>query len=307
MKKIYLSPSNQDANTYATGNTNEMVQCNKIADATKIALERCGFNVKKAPMGQSMYTSVEASNSWGADLHMPIHTNAYNGKVTGGTLVMLYSVTGENEKAGKEVLKEVGAISVGKNYPLRQNKELYELSQTNATAVYLEVEFHDTMSGANWILKNIANIGEAITKAICSYYGVKYVSNKEPDKPDKPDEKEMYRVRKLWKDAQSQIGAFEVFENAKKMADKNIEYNVYNSDGKKVYDPQDHIKYVELNLKNVPLYVSSTTSQKSSDVTGTYYRYDNETINGRVRITNCVENIGKANQVTGWVDFSYVK
>ena len=38
-KKIYLSPSNQNNNTYATGNTNEMVQCNKIAEAAKIRPE----------------------------------------------------------------------------------------------------------------------------------------------------------------------------------------------------------------------------------------------------------------------------
>ena len=32
-KKIYLSPSNQNGNLYAYGNTNEMEQCNRIADA----------------------------------------------------------------------------------------------------------------------------------------------------------------------------------------------------------------------------------------------------------------------------------
>lgn len=32
-KKIYLSPSNQNANAYATGGTNEADQCNKIAKA----------------------------------------------------------------------------------------------------------------------------------------------------------------------------------------------------------------------------------------------------------------------------------
>ncbi len=52
-KKIYLSPSSQINNVYAYGNTNEMVQCNKIAEAAKTALERCGFVVKKAPQGQS--------------------------------------------------------------------------------------------------------------------------------------------------------------------------------------------------------------------------------------------------------------
>lgn len=44
-KKIYLSPSSQINNVYAYGNTNEMVQCNKIAEAAKTALERCGFVV----------------------------------------------------------------------------------------------------------------------------------------------------------------------------------------------------------------------------------------------------------------------
>lgn len=38
-KKIYLSPSNQYSNTYATGGTNEMAQCDKIANATAKALK----------------------------------------------------------------------------------------------------------------------------------------------------------------------------------------------------------------------------------------------------------------------------
>ena len=32
-KKIYISPSNQEANLYATGGTNEKEQCHKIARA----------------------------------------------------------------------------------------------------------------------------------------------------------------------------------------------------------------------------------------------------------------------------------
>ena len=40
-KKIYLSPSNQNGNTYATGGTNEMAQCDKIAAAAAKALRRC--------------------------------------------------------------------------------------------------------------------------------------------------------------------------------------------------------------------------------------------------------------------------
>ena len=64
-KKIYISPSNQNGNMYAYGNTNEMEQCNRIADAAKSALERCGFTVKKAAKGQAMSTSIRAAyRSW---------------------------------------------------------------------------------------------------------------------------------------------------------------------------------------------------------------------------------------------------
>ena len=67
-KRIYLSPSNQDGNLYAYGSTNEMEQCNRIADAAKTALERCGFTVKKAAKGQKMSTSIAESNALQAKL-----------------------------------------------------------------------------------------------------------------------------------------------------------------------------------------------------------------------------------------------
>ncbi len=38
-KKIYLSPSNQINNLYASGNTNECEQCNKIAEYEKMLLK----------------------------------------------------------------------------------------------------------------------------------------------------------------------------------------------------------------------------------------------------------------------------
>ena len=80
-KKVYLSPSNQDTNTYAYGNTKEAVQCGKIATACKAALERNGVQVM---IGQydTMANRCAASDKFGADLHVPIHTNACNGSVT---------------------------------------------------------------------------------------------------------------------------------------------------------------------------------------------------------------------------------
>ena len=54
-------------------------------------------------------------------------------------------------------------------------------------------------------------------------------------------EKEMYRVRKTWEDAKSQVGAYTNLDNAKKACDKaGKDYEVYNSKGVAVY-PEDVI------------------------------------------------------------------
>ena len=77
MAKVYLSPSNQTDNRYAYGNTTEAVQCGKIADACRAALERSGVTVKVGHMIH-MSEKIAQSNAFGADLHVPIHTNAFN-------------------------------------------------------------------------------------------------------------------------------------------------------------------------------------------------------------------------------------
>ena len=46
-----------------------------------------------------------------------------------------------------------------------------------------------------------------------------------------------YRVRKTWEDSKSQIGAFKILENAKKCADQNSGYKVFDASGKVVYAP----------------------------------------------------------------------
>lgn len=46
---------------------------------------------------------------------------------------------------------------------------------------------------------------------------------------------ELYRVRKSWADASSQLGAFSNFVNAIALCDQNPGYSVYNSSGTKVY------------------------------------------------------------------------
>lgn len=206
-KKIYLSPSNQNGNSYKYGNTNECDQCNRIADAAKTALERCGFTVKKAPKGQTMSTSIAESNAWGADLHLPIHTNAGGGN---GTMCMVYSNSAENMKYANPIYKAVQAVTPGKvNYGVQVRSDLAELNATNCIAVYTEVDFHDNADIAKWIINNPQTIGEAFAKGVCQAFGVTY---KAPSTATKTNaSKTIYRI---------QVGAYSDKKNAENFLKK---------------------------------------------------------------------------------------
>lgn len=66
-----------------------------------------------------------------------------------------------------------------------------------------------------------------------------------PDpKPAPAPAAELYRVRKAWVDAASQIGAFKELDNAKRYADAHPGYAVYDSTGKQVYPVAEFKPYL---------------------------------------------------------------
>ncbi len=119
-----------------------------------------------------MEVSIRESNSWGADLHLPIHTNAGGGA---GTVVFVYEQSEENLKPARAIYQEVQAVTPGQTlYGVRTLSQLAELNSTNAIAVYLEVDFHDNAQIAKWLTEHPQTVGEAIAKGICKNYGVPY-------------------------------------------------------------------------------------------------------------------------------------
>ena len=206
MAKVYLSPSNQTDNCYAYGNTTEAVQCGKIADACRIALERSGVTVKVGHM-PSMQDKCKESNAFGADLHVPIHTNAFNGTVTGTRMFCLNS-SGEGMKACEAIFAWLAPITPGTSENIQVDASLYEVRVPSAPTAYVECEFHDNATTAKWIVEHTVDIGEAIARGICDYFGVTYKEKEQP-KPAATDK--LYRV---------QVGAFAVRANAEKMLAK---------------------------------------------------------------------------------------
>lgn len=171
-KKIYVSPSSQTDNRYAAGNTTEANQCRKIAAALVNALERCGFAAVTNLSGD-MYKRVAESNKWGADLHLPIHTNAHNKKVM-GTRLFSYDKKGEGYKACQAIMDALAPITPGTSDSITPNGSLYEIKKTHAPVSYIEVAFHDNVREAQWIIDNTQAIAEAICMGVCKYFGTAY-------------------------------------------------------------------------------------------------------------------------------------
>lgn len=122
----------------------------------------------------------------------------------------------------------------------------------------------------------------------------------------KPDEtKEMYRVRKSWGDAVSQKGAFHELENAKKCADANKGYAVFNASGKQVYPKTDFSPYLvevtatDLNIRKGP----GTNYGKTGKFTGKGVFTITEERAG----TGSNKGWGKLKSGAGWISLDYVK
>lgn len=196
--KIYLSPSDQNANAYAFGDTNERVQCCRIALAAHEALERCGFVVRTNQFGTMEYRVAE-SNSWGADLHVPIHTNAFNGEVS-GTRMFYLNEQSKGKDACLAIFNRLAPVTPGASESIRAYPELYELKATTAVAAYIECEFHDVPEVAKWIIEHVTDIGEAICAGICDYFGVDYIAAGASDSAPEtdPNEPEWSRKEGWW-------------------------------------------------------------------------------------------------------------
>ena len=182
-KRVYLSPSDQRRNTYAVGDTTEAIQCERIAEACKVALERSGVEVM---LGQydTMQNRVSASNRFKADLHVPIHSNACNGKAS-GTHLFCYSSDRNSAgyKACQAVMDVLGPITPGAPDVIRAYPALYEVKHPAATTVYIETDFHDVPHIAQWIIDNTTLIGETIAKGLCNALGVKFVPGDDTPEP----------------------------------------------------------------------------------------------------------------------------
>lgn len=171
MYKVFISPSNQTGNVYAGIDMNEADNCRAIANLLADCLLNAGIEVCMPNPGSSMSCAVANSNEFDPDLHICIHTNAYNGRVF-GTRLFTYASSGVAFDCAKVIFDGLCELIPDGSNAMKQSPGLYELKNTVAPAVYVEVDFHDVPDRAKWLVDNRELIACNIATSICEYFGI---------------------------------------------------------------------------------------------------------------------------------------
>ena len=77
--------------------------------------------------------------------------------------------------------------------------------------------------------------------------------------------------------------------------------NTQTTSGTLIIPKAAFINGAQVNLKNVPIYINSITSKAAGAKTGIFYIWSTRAVNGKIRITNSAQNVGKLLKVTGWI------
>ena len=174
MPKVYISPSTQEHNTGVSPFGNEENEMNKIADILIPLLTNDGrFTAKRNnPSMDDVYSIAEDSNSWLADIHIPIHSNAGGGE---GTEVYAYGPNTNSERLAQCLYNQIAPLSPGADRGVKYDPRLIEVGNgVKATSVLIELAFHDNLTDATWLAYNHEMIANALYKGICDYYGYDY-------------------------------------------------------------------------------------------------------------------------------------
>ena len=106
-----------------------------------------------------------------------------------------------------------------------KDKTLNYTPKSNEMVLTVHRWFANKSCPGNWMYARMSDLASKVTAAL---------GNSTTTTPT-TQTSTLYRVRKTWSDSKSQKGAYKVLANAKKCADANYGYSVFDASGTKVY------------------------------------------------------------------------
>lgn len=203
-KRVFLSPSDhgEGQNKCLHSGCYEDKHTRPIAEVCARHLESSGVAVKIGTAHQTLTHRCWDSNDFGADLHVPIHTNAWSDPELRYLMFMFYTDNAKYRKVFNAVAPELEAVYPGNKksvYAVRT--DLAEITKPSAISMYCELGFHTNQKDCDEFIHDPETVGEALAKGICKYFGVAFHEAETEEKTD------TYTLEQFIRDVQTACGA----------------------------------------------------------------------------------------------------
>lgn len=178
MPKVFLSPSTQEGNSYATSGTEELYM-NLLADRIEPYFRASGIQFVRNDPDRGAQGAINDSNTGSYDMHLALHSNAAPDSLSGrirGIDIYFAPKSQFSEKLANIIANNLKAI-----YPLPDKvravptASLGEVLRTKAVAVLCELGYHDNFADEAWIKNNLGIIAQNIARSVCDYFGIPLV------------------------------------------------------------------------------------------------------------------------------------
>lgn len=146
-----------------------------------------------------------------------------------------------------------------------KDKALNYVPKSDEMVLTVHRWFANKSCPGDWLYARLGDLASRVTANLGTLQNTKPTSSN----------KTLYRVRKSWKDVKSQKGAFYDLSNAKKCADKNNGYSVFDESGKVVYTSKSsNTKSVDTLAREVIQGKWGNGVERKQKLTAAGYDYD---------------------------------
>lgn len=191
MPEVYLSPSPRHFNRgYGTYGTEEE-RMNLIADVVELELLRNGLTTARNNPAYDLQTVVADANAQNSDVYVAIRS-VYCDAGVRGAKVYYYRPATNSQRLAEDIYEQLSLVTPTEDRGVETGQNVYgglgfyELRRTRMPAVIVEVGCHGDPQEADFIIRNVYEIGVAIAEGILNYFGLPYT-------PDTPAEQERLR------------------------------------------------------------------------------------------------------------------
>lgn len=201
-KKVFLSPSDHGVgqNVCLHKDCYEDKHTRPIAEVCEKHLKNSGIEVMIGTANQSLSQRCKDSDNFGADLHVPIHTNAWSDPELRYLMFMFYADKAKYRKVFNAVAPEMEAVYPGNvKSVFVVRTDLSEITRPAAVSLYCELGFHTNKKDCDEFIHDSELVGKALAKGICKYMGVKFVDRAQQDRG--------YTFEQFVRDTQKACGA----------------------------------------------------------------------------------------------------